>query len=84
MAILPWLILNEMIIMDRLRSRQELQEKLGLRDREHFRKQYLKPALEAGLISMSNPDKPRAADQKYSMTELGKSVIAGDGFFYIL
>lgn len=56
-------------------SRRELQEKLGLRNREHFRRQYLKPALEAWLIVMSNPDKPRAADQKYSITELGKSVI---------
>lgn len=53
-------------------SRHELQEKLGLRDREHFRREYLQPALKAGLIVMSNPDKPRAADQKYCITEAGK------------
>lgn len=29
-------------------SRQELQDGLGLKDREHFRKYYLRPALEAG------------------------------------
>lgn len=54
-------------------TRRELQEKLGLRDREHFRQKYIQPALQLGLISMSNPDNPRAADQRYNITELGKS-----------
>ncbi len=43
-------------------SRRKLQEKLGLRNREHFRRNYLQPALKAGLVISSNPDKSCAAD----------------------
>ena len=52
-------------------SRRDLQAGLNLKDREHFRRTYLQPALKKGLIVMSNPDKPRAADQKYSITDRG-------------
>jgi len=57
------------------RGRRELQDRLALRDREHFRKKYLQPALKAGWISMSKPDNPTAANQKYSLTTLGKSIL---------
>ena len=40
-------------------TRQQLKEALGLKDDEHFRKAYLLPALEAGLVDMTIPDKPR-------------------------
>lgn len=66
---------NLLKVLDKPLSRQELQEKLGLRNREHFRQSYLRPALEEGLIAMSNPEKPRAADQKYSITERGVACI---------
>ena len=46
-------------------TRKELQSKLGLKDAEHFRKSYLKPALDANLIQMTIPDKPRSRNQKY-------------------
>ncbi|OQY05657.1 MAG: hypothetical protein B6I25_05375 [Planctomycetales bacterium 4572_13] len=62
-------------MLDKPLSRRQLQEKLGLKDREHFRKSYLQPALDEGLIAMCNPDKPRAANQKYSITEKGKRVV---------
>jgi hypothetical protein len=52
-------------------SRDELMVKLSLKDREHFRKEYLLPALESGLIEMTIPDKPRSSKQKYRMTEAG-------------
>ncbi len=58
-------------------SRREIQDALGLKDREHFRKKFLQPALREELIAMSNPHKPRAADQKYSLTNLGVSYLAG-------
>ncbi len=63
--------------LERPLSRRELQEKLQLRNREHFRRKYLQPALKEGLIVMCNPDKPRAADQKYRITESGRIYIAG-------
>jgi hypothetical protein len=37
-------------------TRQELQEALGLGNRDHFRKAYLLPALEAGLVEVTVPD----------------------------
>jgi predicted HTH transcriptional regulator len=64
-------VTNLLKVLDMPLSRQELQEKLGLRNKEHFRQSYLRPALEEGLIAMSNPAKPRAADQKYCITERG-------------
>ena len=53
-------------------NRQEIQEKLNLFDREHFRLSYLKPALELGLIEMTIPDKPNSSLQKYRLTKKGK------------
>ena len=57
-------------------ARQQLKEKLGLKDDEHFRKAYLLPALEAGLIEMTMPDKPRSSKQKYRLTDKGRQVMA--------
>jgi Fic family protein len=61
--------------------RQQLKEGLGLKDDEHFRKAYLLPALEAGLIEMTIPDKPRSSKQKYRLTDKGRQWLAehGDG-----
>ena len=53
-------------------SREELQEKLNLKDREYFRKAYLNVAIEDGLVEMTIPDKPRSIHQKYHLTEKGK------------
>ncbi|MDW7659405.1 MAG: ATP-binding protein, partial [Bacillota bacterium] len=55
-------------------SRQELQDKLDLKDAEHFRKSYIKPALSSVLIEMTIPDKPNSSKQKYRLTDLGKKV----------
>ena len=48
-------------------TRQQLQQVLGLKDDDHFRKAYLQPALDAGLIEMTVPDKPRSSRQKYRL-----------------
>jgi Fic family protein len=57
-------------------TRQQVKEALGLKDDEHFRKAYLLPALEAGLIEMTIPDKPRSSKQKYRLTDKGRQVMA--------
>ena len=49
-------------------TRQQLQEAMGLKDAEHFRTAYLLPALKAGLIEMTVPDKLRSGLQKYRRT----------------
>ena len=57
-------------------TRQQLREAIGLRDDEHFRRTYLIPALEAGLIEMTIPEKPRSSRQKYRLTAKGRQVLA--------
>ncbi|MEO1298080.1 MAG: Fic family protein, partial [Cyanobacteria bacterium J06636_16] len=44
---------------------QMLMERLGLSHRATFRKNYLIPALEAGLLEMKYADKPRSPKQQY-------------------
>ncbi len=44
---------------------KDLMEKLGLRSREGFRRNYLRPAIESKLISMTIPDKPNSRNQRY-------------------
>jgi ATP-dependent DNA helicase RecG len=56
-------------------NRQELQKKLKLSDREYFRLNYLQPALEAKVIEMTIPDKPRSSKQQYRITDKGKKVL---------
>jgi len=53
-------------------NRQEIQEKLELSHVEYFRLNYLKPALEQGLIEMTIPDKPNSRLQKYRLSAAGK------------
>ncbi len=59
-------------------TRQQLKQALGLKDDEHFRKAYLLPALDAGLIEMTIPDKPRSSKQKYRLTDKGMQAIQGN------
>ena len=55
-------------------NRQEIQSKLNLYNRDDFRLNYLKHALEQGFIEMTIPDKPNSSLQKYRLTILGKQL----------
>jgi hypothetical protein len=48
----------------------ELMEEVGLAHKATFRANYLKPALAAGLIEMTDPDSPKSPAQRYRLTEL--------------
>lgn len=63
---------NLILILEQEMTRDQLQEKLQLKDRENFRKLYLLEALENGYIEMTKPDKPNSPKQKYRLTEKGK------------
>jgi ATP-dependent DNA helicase RecG len=56
-------------------GRDELQDRLGFKHREHFRKTYLIPALNAGFIEMTIPDKPNSRLQKYHLTSAGEKIL---------
>ena len=55
-------------------SRAQLQELIGLRDRNHFTSAYLRPALEAGLIEMVLPAKATSRNQRYRRTAAGEAL----------
>jgi imidazoleglycerol phosphate dehydratase HisB len=56
-------------------SRAALMEAVGLGQREHFRESYLVPALAAGYLEMTIPDKPTSARQRYRLTPAGHAFL---------
>ena len=63
-----------MSLLNGTMSRSQLQEALKLRDRKNFRSVYLMPAIEAGLIEMTIPDKPTSMNQRYRRTAAGEAL----------
>lgn len=55
-------------------SRAELMDALGLADRNHFAQVYLQPSIDAGLVEMTSPDRPRSPMQRYRLTSLARDV----------
>ena len=55
-------------------NRSQLQEAMRLRDRSHFSSAYLEPALKAGLIEMTLPEKPKSRKQQYRRTAQGEAL----------
>jgi len=62
---------------DKKMSASELQLATNLSplSKRLFRKQYITPGVEAGLINLTNPDTPRHPKQKYYLTEQGMKVL---------
>ena len=52
-------------------TRGQIHNALGLKNDEHFRKAYSAPAIEAGLVEVTIPDKPRSSKQRYRLTAKG-------------
>jgi ATP-dependent DNA helicase RecG len=49
----------------------ELMEKLNISSRGYFKAHHLDPLIAGAVIRMTNPDKPRASNQRYVLTEAG-------------
>lgn len=58
------------------RALAELIEPSGRTDRTKFRDQVLRPLLEAGLLEMTIPDRPRSSNQEYRITAAGRNALA--------
>ncbi|MDE2887403.1 MAG: hypothetical protein OXR72_04255 [Gemmatimonadota bacterium] len=56
-------------------SRASIQAGLDLKGRRHFIESYLNPALDAGLIEMTLPDKPTSRHQRYRRTAKGEAFV---------
>ena len=59
------------------KSVPELMNIAGRTNRTKFRDSVLKPLMQAGLIEMTNPERPRSSRQKYRITEKGRALLAG-------
>ncbi len=57
-------------------GREDIMVRLGLKDRKSFRGLYLAPAVQAGLVAMTIPDKPSSRLQRYRLTTKGKAHLA--------
>ncbi len=60
-------------------SRQQLQAALQLKDDKHFRESFLQPALDAQLVAMTQPDRPRSSKQRYRLTDRGLAWLPAKG-----
>jgi ATP-dependent DNA helicase RecG len=54
----------------------ELMVPSGRTNRTKFRDQILAPLLDAGLVEMTVPDKPRSPKQQYRTTVAGRAALA--------
>ena len=54
----------------------QIRAHMGLKDRTHLRERYLDPALSAGLIEPTIPDKLNSRLQQYRLTAKGADVLA--------
>ena len=57
-------------------TNRDLRRALGLKNNPHFRRAYLIPALQAGLLEMTIPDKPRSKNQCYRLSRAGRDFLA--------
>ena len=58
------------------RSANVMMMMIGETDRGRFKGQHVDPLLNAGILRMTNPDKPSAANQRYVLTEAGAALKA--------
>ena len=54
---------------------KDLREAMGWKDSTKFKKKYLNPLIENGLVELSNPDTPTSPSQRYRLTEKGRALL---------
>lgn len=57
------------------RTGRDLRLALGLKHNGNFRKAFLIPALKAGLLEMTVPDRPRSRNQRYRLSRTGREFL---------
>ena len=58
------------------RRMTEIMDALGVASRGHFMKHHLDPLIRAGIVAMTNPENPRASNQRYVATDAGADLKA--------
>ena len=57
------------------RSFAELMSFMDVTDRTKFRRKYIHPLLEAGILEQTIPNKPKSQNQKYQLTAKGLGIL---------
>lgn len=57
------------------RSFGEMLAFMGLTDRTKFRRKYIHPLLETGILELTIPEKPNSQNQKYRLTAKGLGIL---------
>ena len=68
-----WKIID---LCDVPRRLTEILESLGVTNRGYFKEHHLDPLIQSGIVAMTNPENPRASNQKYVITEAGAQLKA--------
>ena len=55
-------------------KRAKILQSLRLKDRTNLAKEYIQPALAAGLLEMNIPDKSRSSKKKYQLMDKGREL----------
>ncbi|MEG1608481.1 MAG: Fic family protein [Clostridia bacterium] len=53
------------VLTDAPMTASEIMEKLGIKSKETFRKNYVSPAIDAGVVALEFPDTPTSKNQRY-------------------
>lgn len=64
-----------MKLMQTAVSASEMRSKLGIMNASKFKKKYLDPLIELGVIKMTRPEVPNSRLQQYVLTETGKEIM---------
>ena len=54
----------------------ELLQALGVTNRGYFKKHHLDPLIRSGIVTMTNPERPQASNQRYVITKAGAQLKA--------
>ncbi|WP_038150152.1 Fic family protein [Vibrio litoralis] len=54
------------------KNREQIQQHLGLKNREYFIKNILKPLIDASKLALTIPDKPTSPKQKFITVQTGQ------------
>lgn len=73
LSAIHWKIID---LCDVPRRLGDILEALGVTNRGYFKKRYLDPLIKSGIVAMTNPEKPRASNQQYVITEAGAQLKA--------
>ena len=56
-------------------SAAELRTLMGMNNATKFKKNYLDPLIELGLVKMTDPDSPNSPKQRYILTDAAKTLL---------